>query len=432
MAAAKCPTPGSTTASISSSVAGGGSVTGTAAPTPSTAPANSGSNEQLHFWEQLKNDVFDNVCKQAQIDLNKGASIDNVAGISGSFKRYLRQYPDSKIGLIDEVGVKLDGGHTFGDILNTGVAPLHFGFSGSLEGKSVVVRKLGETKHCKTLVNIADIRKVKTILPVNAERISGMNPGEIWKFPAAFKMGISGGAGMPVQPWASVSFSLGASKEMKPSITLFKMSETAIRLRIRLDNVTILRAGASAGTSFSAGMIGLPEAEFFLVKELEKTVVREINNYLALRLGLSASRSKGKKILLEFMLDPKNPDHTARLVDFINGDLGIIRKLIDMGVHFTDFSSEDDNLEGNDELGEAQQVASDTLGMDASFAGSDHYNGSSHGFNAFLPLVAGYESNSGRRYDRYQTLGDEDVLHVHNVFKKTSSSNSSASSIPTE
>jgi len=64
--------------------------------------------------------------------------------------------------------------------------------------------------------------------------------------------------------------------------------------------------GNGHGLIVDAGLIGLPEAENFLMKELNKTVVREFNKYLAVRLGLSASRTKGEKILVEFMIDARN------------------------------------------------------------------------------------------------------------------------------
>ncbi|MDP2865301.1 MAG: hypothetical protein Q8O90_03565 [Elusimicrobiota bacterium] len=238
---------------------------------------NTGNNQLLHFWEDLKSDVFDDVCKSAEIELNQDASMDAVGGIESGFKRYLKQYPDNYIALIDEVGVKINAGHTFSDILNIGGNAFNIGFSGALEGKSVVVRKMGETKYCKELLTLVDLRKVKTILPVNEKRINEMALNEIWKFPAVLRTGISGGMGVAVQPWATVSFSLGTSKELKPSVTLFKMSENALRLRIRLDRITVKSAGVSVGTSFDAGLIGLPEAEGFLMKELNKNIVKDFN-----------------------------------------------------------------------------------------------------------------------------------------------------------
>lgn len=392
------------------------------APGAQPAGPNTGNNELLHFWEDLKSDVFDDVCKNAEIPLNQGASIDNVGGIEGKFRRYLKQYPDNYIALIDEVGVKLDAAHTVSDILNIDGNSFNIGFSGALEGKSIVVRKLGETRYCKELAALADLRKVKTILPINEKRISEMQVNEIWKFPAVLRAGISGGMGAAAQPWATVSLSLGMSNELKPSVTLFRMSGNALRLRIRLDRITVKSAGVSAGTSFDAGLIGLPEAEGFLMKELNKTVVKEFNKYLALRLGLSRTRVKGKKLLLEFMIDPKDPGQLARLTEFLKGDLSIIKKLIQMGLRFNDYSDTDDNANGQNALNEVENVAGQGLGLNSSFAGSDHFSGTSSGFSAMLPIILHHESSAGRRYDRYQTLGGDEVLHVHNASKNESNS----------
>jgi hypothetical protein len=386
-------------------------------------PAQPGNNELLHFWEDLKDDVFDDICKDVEIPIDQGFDIGEIGGIEGKFKRYMKQYPDNKIAVIDEVGVKLDAGHTFSDIFNVAGNSFNIGLSGSMEGKSVVVRKTEEDKYCKNLLKLADLRKVKTILPINEKRINGMKVNEIWKFPARLRMSLSGGLGYPVQPWASVSFSLGTSKEMKPSVTLFKMNEDQLRMRIRLDRITVKSAGVSGGTSFDAGMIGLPEAEGFLMKELNKTIVKEFNKYLALKFGLSHSRAKGQKILLEFIIDTKNPEQVAKLVDFLKGDLGIIRRLIEMGVRFNDFSSLDDTAAGQAALAAVSDVAGDSLGLNSTFAGSNHFNSTSNGFNAMLPIIVHRESSTGQRYDRYQAAGSDEVLHVNTASKNESTSN---------
>lgn len=392
---------------------------------PSAQPVqpNTGNNELLHFWEDLKSDVFDDICKDVEIPIDAGFDIGQIAGVEGKFKRYMKQYPDNKIAVIDEVGVKLNAGHTFTDIFNVDGNSFNIGFSGGLEGKSVVVRKTNEDKYCKNLLKLADLRKVKTILPINEKRINEMGVNEIWKFPARLHMGVSGGLGYPVQPWLSIGFSLGTSKEMKPSVTLFKMSEDKIRMRIRLDRITVKSAGASVGTSFDAGMIGLPEAEGFLMKELNKTIVKEFNKYLALKFGLSTSRAKGQKILLEFVIDAKNPEQVAKLVDFLKGDLSIIKRLIEMGVRFNDFSSLDDTAAGQEALNSVSQVAAEGLGLNSTFAGSNHFNSNSHASNIMLPIVLHREANAGQRYDRYQVSGSEQVLHVHNASKNESVSN---------
>jgi hypothetical protein len=386
-----------------------------------------GNNELLHFWEDLKADTLDDICKGVELPLDQGFDVDQVGGIEGNFKRYMKQYPDNKIAVIDEVGVKLKAGHTFTDIFNVNGNTFNIGFSGGLEGKSVVVRKTEETKYCKNLLTILDLRKVKTILPINEKRISEMKVNEIWKFPARIYMGVSGGLGYPVTPWLNLGFSLGTSKELKPSVTLFRMDEKHLRMRIRLDRITVQSAGVSAGTSFDAGMIGLPEAEEYFVaalgKQVNRTLVKEFNKYIALRMGLSTSRAKGKKILLEFVIDPTNPEQVEKLVDFLKGDLGIIKKLIEMGVRFNDFSSAADNAEGQAAMQNVDEVAQQALGLNSTFAGANHFNGTSHAMNVVLPVVMDRESSSGQRYDRYQTSGSDQVLHVQNVSRNVSVSN---------
>ena len=387
-----------------------------------TQPAN-GNNELLHFWEDLKSDVFDDICKGVEIPLDAGFDIADIVGVEGKFKRYMKQYPDNKIAVIDEVGVKLSANHTFTDIFSIGNSNFNIGFSGGLEGKSVVVRKTEETKYCKNLLKLADLRKIKTILPINEKRINGMAVNEIWKFPARLHMGVSGGIGYPVQPWLTVGFSLGTSKELKPSVTLFKMDENKLRLRIRLDRITVKSVGASVGTSFDAGMIGLPEAENFLVKEINKNLVKEFNKYIALRLGLSHTRAKGKKLLLEFIIDPKNPEQVSKLVDFLKGDLSIIKRLIEMGVRFNDFNDIDDNAAGAAAMQQVDEVAEQGLGLNSTFAGANHFNSTSNGMNIVLPVVMHRESSTGQRYDRYQTTDSDQVLHVQNASRNTSVSN---------
>ncbi len=393
------------------------------APEVQPAQPQTGNNELLHFWEDLKSDVFDDICKDVEIPLEQGFDLGDIAGVEGKFKRYMKQYPDNKIAVIDEVGVKLNAGHTFSDLFDIGGNSFNIGFSGRMEGKSVVVRKTNEDKYCKNLLKLADLRKVKTILPINAKRVTEMQVNEIWKFPAVLSMNISGGVGYPVQPWATISFSMGTTRETRPSVTLFRMADDKLRMRIRLDRIHVKSIGASAGTSFDAGLIGLPEAEGFLMKELNKTIVKEFNKYLALKLGLSHSRAKGKKLLLEFIIDPKNPEQVARLVDFLKGDMGIIRKLIQMGIRFNDFSDMDNNADGAEALQQVGGVAAEGLGLNATFAGSNHFNSTSNGLNFMLPIVVHSESSTGQRYDRYQSAGSDEVLHVHNASKNQSVSN---------
>lgn len=392
-------------------------------PQPQPTQPDPSNNELLHFWEDLKEDVFDDVCKEIKPDISEGVDFDPVGGIEGKFKRFLKQYPDNRIALVDEVGVKLDAGHTFGDILDVGGHPFNIGIGGRLEGKSVVVRKLKSVKYCKEILTILDVRTVKTILPVSAKRIGAMQPGEIWKFPAVFSVSVNGGVGAPVQPWITLSFSLGHTREKKPSLTLFRMDENKLRFRIRLDQAVITRGGVSANTSFDAGMIGLPEAENFFTKELNRTLVKEFNKYVAFKFGLSRTRTKGKKILMEFILDANNREQLEKLEDFLKGDFTVIRKLIKLGAQVHDYSEQDDINAGAQSLSEFEQTVGEELGLNSTFTGSNHHNSDSNGHNITLPILYQREGSTGHRYDRYQVAGVDEVMHVNNAFRNVSESN---------
>jgi len=67
------------------------------APAPSTAPV---SSELQSFWEKLKNDTVDSICKSAEIKLNKDGRLDSGPGIGGEFKRALRKDARGKLFLI--------------------------------------------------------------------------------------------------------------------------------------------------------------------------------------------------------------------------------------------------------------------------------------------------------------------------------------------
>jgi len=380
------------------------------------------SNEFIQFWEDLKKDVIEDVCKAARIELSQKAELANVAGIKGKFKRYLKQYPDKKIALIDEVGVELSGnvGH---EILEVNDRPFNVSLSAKMKGASVVVRKLNGVRYCKEILTLVDLRKVKTILPVNSRRINKMKPGEIWKFPIELRVGIGGSIGGTYQG-VSVGISFGYAKEKKPSVTLYKINEKTLRLRVRLDRATFKSIGANVSAlTISAGDIGFLPAENVLTKLVAKEVAKQFNKYLSFKLGISRSKVRGKKVLLEFLLNAKDPAQIDRLVEFLRGDLGVIRKLIEMGQQFNGSDSESGLEDGQHQIDNVENVAEDSLGANSNFAGTNHFNAVNHNFNIQLPVIVSYHNGSTIRYDRYQTLNGKQVLHVHQASRNTSSGN---------
>jgi len=405
---------------------------GSAVDTKQIKPAvdNAPSADIIHFWDNLKDKTFDNLCRAAKIRLNRdGRFASDVIGVEGGFNRELEQYPNKRIALIDEVRLKLDA--TFGkDILNIpDIGPLNVGISGGLEGASIVVRPLDSDKYCKELDTLIDLREVKTIVPINAKRIAAMKVGEIWKVPLITRFSFSGGVGANPVPYITISIGGGITKERKPSVTLYRMDENTLRLRIRLERLIVksVNAGVSSTFELEAGDIGLFQAENILTKEINRQIAREINKYIAFKLAYSHIRSSGEKILIEFLINPNVPEQLDALVDFLKGDLGLIKRFIELGFKFNHFSEDDDAITGLENIEAAVNATENAVGVNANFAGTDIHHGHSDNFNIVIPVIHSHQNSKNTAYNRYQTLNGDQVMHVYQAGK---TSNGSTLNIP--
>ncbi|HNW44287.1 MAG TPA: hypothetical protein PKI19_07260, partial [Elusimicrobiales bacterium] len=397
-----------------------------AAPAPSTAPV---SSELLHFWETLKTDTLDSLCRSAEIKLNKEGRLESGPGIGGEFKRYLRRAPSEKIFLVDEI--KLDLSVALGrEVLSIpDVGPLNISLTGLLSGKSQVVQPLESDRYCRELATLAKIYKVKTALPATARRIGEMKVGEIWKLPITLRMGFGLGAGTVISEVVNVSVSAGYSKESKPSVTLNRLAADKLRLRLRLDRVTAYTAGASVSSvEIPMADIGLWNAENILAREINRAWAREINEYVSAKLSFGHTKFAGKKLLLEFILNPGNAEQMASLEKFLQGDFGVIKRFIELGLRFNNFSENDDSASG---LGELVNVSTETghgVNADSQFAGTNLYNGHTNNFNIQVPIIHKHETSWTSSYNRYQSLDNEgETLHVR---QQTRVSNGSSLNIP--
>lgn len=387
------------------------------------------SSELTHFWADLKRDTFDDICKNAEIKLNKEGRLVNVFGLEGGFKRYLRKFPSEKVALIDEVGVKFSAALGNDTLHLPDMGALNISLTGVLEGKSQVVRPLENDRYCRELGTLAKFYQVKTVLPANAERIRGMKNGEIWKLPLALRMGFGIGTGGVLNEALSVSLSAGKSREHKPSVTLYRIDANTLRLRVRLDRVEVRSAGISASSvEIPLADIGLVNGENILAREINKAWAREINKYIAFRLSYGHSRFSGKKLLLEFLLDPRDAEQLAGLEKFLSGDFGIIKRFIEMELNFNGFSEDEDGSSGLGDLEGAAGQTGQTLNTGPSYSGSNIYHGQSSGLHLQVPVMHTHDNNWSSSYNRYQALSKEgETLHVH---QRTRVSNGSSLNIP--
>ncbi|HBA60936.1 MAG TPA: hypothetical protein DCZ92_08965 [Elusimicrobia bacterium] len=396
------------------------------APVASTAPV---SSELARFWEDLKRDTLDSICKSAEIKLNEEGKLDNVGGVGVSFKRAMRRGASQKIYLLDEVGLKLSLGIGQEVLSIPNIGPLGVSLTGLLEGKSQVVRPLESDRYCKELGTLVKLYKVKTVIPATARRVSEMGVGEIWKLPLTLRLGFGMSVGTVISEVVNVSISAGTSKESRPSVSLNRLSDDKLRLRLRLDRITARSVGASVSSiEIPMADIGLIQGENIIAKAVNRAWAKEINEYLAAKLSYGYTKFAGKKLLLEFILNPNDAEQMASLEKFLQGDYGVLKRFIEMGLRFNNFREDDETNAGFGEIAGAADQAGAGMNADSSFAGSNIYNGHTNNFNIQVPIVHKHENSWTSSYNRYQSLENQgEVLHVR---QETRVSNGSSLNIP--
>jgi len=395
-------------------------------PVPSTYTP---STELTNFWGNLTENTKDKICKAANIKINQSANIIPQIGIEGGLKREFKSYPDKRLALIDEIKLGLHA--SLGtELLNVpNVGSLSVSIGGGLEGKSIVVRPLKDNSYCKNLGMLIKLYDVKTVLPATAKRINNMEVGEIWKLPVVVQYNFGVGVGANINQVVSVSIGASQTTQRKPTISLYKIDENNLRVRFRVDHVTVRSIGAAAGTfDIPAGDIGVMSGENLIANTVNRTLASQINKYIAFKLGYNYYRVNGQKLLLEFNVNPNDAEQVEKLADFIKGNLNTIEKFIKMGMRFDQFSEDETSQSGEGEIEDLANEAGTAIGATNTFAGTDHYTTHGHNFNITIPVIHSHQSNWTSSYHRYQALnGDGSAIHVQ---QQTKVSNGDSMNIP--
>lgn len=395
-------------------------------PIPSTYVPNS---ELTSFWGDLSAGTIDKLCKSANIKVTQNANIIDQIGVEGGIKREFKAYPDKRLALVDQINLKLNAslGTEVLNVPNVGAVSVNVG--GGLEGRSVVVRPLEDNRYCKNLVTLVKLYDMKLVLPITAKRINKMDVGEVWKLPVVVRYSFGLGVGANISQVVTVSIGAGKSTERKPTISLFRMGANDIRVRFRVDHITVKSVGVSANTvEIPASDIGGMNGEGLIAKTVNRELAKQVNKFIAFKLGYSYVRVSGQKLLLEFHVDPNNQEQVEKLAEFAKGNFGTIEKFIKMGLRFDQFSEDSTAQSGAGEIEELAVSVSSAIGATNTFAGTDHYNSNGHNFNITIPLVHSHQSSWTSAYHRYQSLNDEGgTIHVQ---QKTKVSNGDSMNIP--
>jgi hypothetical protein len=397
----------------------------------STEPAKKTySNGFMRFWEDLTGDALEDLCKAAQLDLSEKVEFPNdVIVLKAGYKRSMKRFPNNQIALIDELtfkpGFAVDIPAPAPLLPADGsVMPvsLSLTMNASIEGKSQVVRPLKGEEYCTEIKTWAKLYNLKTAWPATTKRISKMKTGEIWKLPLTFH--ISAGIEGSVSPYKMVTFSLsaGTGMETTPSVTLFRMSEDKMRLRVRLGKAKMTTAGVKiTSTDIPFENFALWQTDKDLLKLGFKELSKQINDSLATKFSYTKTHFKGKKLVLEFICNPQDPEQLKAIASFLRGDFSVLRRFIELNLDFTNYEEGETVQQTAVELQEMANTVNSGLHGSQTYAGASHYDGRKTDMNFQLPLIYKRESEKERTTTSYQAVDSDERMNVYKYRKKIKS-----------
>jgi len=199
------------------------------------------------------------------------------------------------------------------------------------------------------------------------------------------------------------------------------MSENAVRLRVRISSAKARSVGASISTvEIPVENLAVWNTDNFLATIVNKQVAKEINKALSIKFSFTKTKFSGKKLLLEFICNPNDPEQLKLLSKFLKGNLGILRHFVDMGIKLNSFP---DHVEVSEAAASIQSVSentANTLNGQSGFAGTNQYEGTSSNVTLQLPIVYKEEKINEKTHNTYQSLNnDGEVLHVYQYKEKS-------------
>lgn len=292
---------------------------GDVVPKPPTPEGGYADPDRVRFDEKLRDKVLDQLCRHLRITYDYKPDLLGFAGTSLGVTRHLAPEPGGRLSVVDDEKLRLSWGESLSRPVAEGGPSASFGVSATLEGHSVVVRRLGTTKTCDEVDRLIDLRDIKTVLPFTAERISKMAVGELWRVPFTMSVGYGASLSEALGENAAASLSFGYSKGGTQSTTLYRMADDKLRFRFRIDYVTVRSRSLSAGVSIPAAQF-LVGWEGALLRLADKTLARELAKIAIARLDLGSARSDGQKMVLEYVVDPRDPEQALAVQQAFRGD----------------------------------------------------------------------------------------------------------------
>jgi hypothetical protein len=365
---------------------------------PSTPEGGFGSPDRTRFDRDRRAGVLDQFCRHLDIQHEFGFNF-----ISLSPDRRLDTYPDGSLAIIDDEGIQGSWNRPIlTRVVADGAASVGLNFGVTVGGRSTVVRRLATQQSCDEVRRLLDFRDIKSVFPINADRITAMQLGELWRIPMtlSYSEGVGASGTKKVVPFLS----LGRTDSGTTSMTLYRIAQDKVRFRFRIDHVVVTGPSIGVSTVFSAVEFWA-NSHGILLKLLGSALTSQINGDLVAWGQYARQDQHGARVLMEFIVDPTQPEEASALAEAVKGDF---KQIIAMAGRMSTLQASDDKaLKDYNQLREDH---ADRLG-DPSYAASDEYKRKVKPFSLRLPFFVTYNSASLFGDDRVvRYTGDEGVF----------------------
>ncbi|MDE2291555.1 MAG: hypothetical protein KGL53_05685, partial [Elusimicrobia bacterium] len=332
-------------------------------------------------------------------------------GVGVTIDRELQMTSAGTFALVDRAGLDLSGGWGT-SLLSNAQSSVGLSFNSTLHGESIVVRPLGTKKSCSEVGRLVNLTDVKAAIPLSPERIALMQVGELWRVPLTLDIGVGLGAALKDFP---ATVSLGRAEEGRASVTLYRLSDSQVRFRLRIDKATIRNKSGDVVYTLPGAALGFPETQTIILKQLVRLVNRRLadllSTYLTTRFDAAATHRTGRMLMVEFVLDPRDAAEMTTLRELMRGDLNALSLLGSLIKRAG--SAVVRGAPASDELGQVVGRHASDLGRDATFIGADDYNRDGSRLSINIPILLSHQRTKDRDRDQVLILnknGGQDTI----------------------
>lgn len=292
-------------------------------------------------------------------------------------------------------------------------------FSARFDGVSTVVLPL-EDSSCKALKKALNPLSLKGVVPLAglkdlvskselkarvAGRIAEMKTGEVWKLPVEPSVAWGPSVTAPLGTNATVHAHWTFRTARGQSVSLKRLSESQVRFRYRVDAVKLEEKALAVSGSVTADDLGVGGRLAY------KQAISLFNQYFKARIGVSGLEASGREILLEYVLDPRDPAQMEALVKAAAGDLSVLGALKAMFKSTGKLLASDEAA--RESLEKLKEEHDGDLGTEATFAAGNVYDRRATSFDIHVPFLFRFDSRRSSEGSERITLLDEKGGSVH-------------------